>query len=205
MAIIKSGTTADLLSVDPTSKAARVTLYDALGTPLNSPDTFRGFYSVKVRQSAATGAGATVFAIWNGTAGKTINISSISLQLFFDGTAAATLMEYELLKATGVSAFSGGVVVTAAIKKGTLPPVSAVARILDTGLTLTGASFGAQIIDMAQGRVTQTTTNFASTLRPDNVFETPIELAFQEALVLRQVVTSVIGDRIMGCVEFSES
>ncbi len=34
MALIQSGNSADLLTVDPTAKAARVTLYDTAGSPL---------------------------------------------------------------------------------------------------------------------------------------------------------------------------
>src|SRR5689334_18447225 len=35
MAVIKSGASTDQLTVDPTSKAARVTLYDAAGNPVS--------------------------------------------------------------------------------------------------------------------------------------------------------------------------
>ncbi len=35
MAVIKSGTTSDLLTIDPTSKAARTSLYDVTGIELS--------------------------------------------------------------------------------------------------------------------------------------------------------------------------
>lgn len=42
MAVIKSGATSDQLTIDPISKAARVTLYDAADNPINYSETFKG-------------------------------------------------------------------------------------------------------------------------------------------------------------------
>ena len=143
---------------------------------------------------------------------KIVRIKSISLSLFFDGTAAATLMKYELLKYTGVTAFSGGAAVTPSHKVTSQSGVvSAVARVLDTGLTLTSGAAQAAFWNGPQGRVTQTTTFFSVTqFSPPvaspagNLCGVPWQLAQNEALVLRQLATSVIGDNVLGAVEMSE-
>jgi hypothetical protein len=79
MAIIQSGATTDLWTVDATSKAGRVTLYDSAGRDLS--------YQSKQTFFAASGpftppATPTDLWIMNGSASKTIRIMSIS----FSGT-----------------------------------------------------------------------------------------------------------------------
>jgi hypothetical protein len=189
--------------------AGHTGLFAGNGDRLNPNETFRGAYAINVRQSATTAAGASTFCIWNGTAGKTIAIKQIGMQFFFDGTSAVTLMKYEWVKATGVTAFSGGATVTPLNKRTSMgAPASAVARVLDTGLTTTGASFGGQLGIWAAGRVpASATVQFTYTIvaiNVDTVREWPIELAFQEALCLRQFATSVIGDNVIGTVMISE-
>lgn len=186
---------------------------DSAGTELAKPPLYAGVYSVTVRQSAATGAGAATWAILNPTgSGKVVSIRSIDLLLFFDGTAAATLMKYEMVKYTGVTAFSGGSAVTPMHKRTSLSGAAAAqARVLDTGLTLTSGSAQAIVPIGTMGRVTQTTTNFQSLrtqpLSPNErgtINAMAIELAPGEALAIRQTVTSVIGDNVVGYVETAE-
>ena len=206
-AVIQSGAGTDQLTVDPTSKAGRMTPYDGAGNSLLPSELARGLASIVVRQSAATAAGATVWAIHNPSSTRTVTVKACQLQLFFDGTAAATLAKYELVKATGVTTFSGGVVVTPVIKKTSLGSPSAVVRVLDTGLTTTGATFGGLGHIIAQGRVTQTTTIFSSTLTTIDfraLQSGEIELAQNELLAIRNNATSVVGDNIIGYCEFSE-
>jgi hypothetical protein len=204
MAKIESGATADLLTVDPASKAARVTLYDAAGAPMHPADNARGTALIKVRQTAATGAGAAVWAIRNPSATRTVVIKRLALRCFFDGTAAATLMRYELIKGTGVTAFSGGAVVSPLIKRTAMAPTAEV-RVLDTGLTLTGVSWGGPGHEIIHGRVTQATTVFVSTQDILDFAEIDIEnieLATNEVLAIRNVVVAVIGDNILGHCDF---
>lgn len=163
-------------------------------------------YSVSVRQSAATSAGAIVWGLHNPSASKIVSVRSALLQMFFDGTAAATLMKYELVKYTGVTAFSAGAVVTPMYKRSALSAdVAAVARVLDTGLTATNGAAQAIVPIGAMGRVTQTTTNFQSVWPAlDKELGLAIELAQNELLAIRQTVTSVIGDNVLGYVEAVE-
>jgi hypothetical protein len=168
-------------------------------------------HPINVRQSAATGAGAIVWGLYNPNATKIIVARLAMLQMFFDGTAAATLMKYELVKYTGVTAFSGASPTVPMIKRtGLASSVVGVARTLDTGLTATNGAAQTPIPLGAMGRVTQTTTNFQS-LWSTLGFQTPelnnavaIELATNELLAIRQSVVSVIGDNIVGYVEATE-
>ena len=159
MAIVKSGASSDQWTIDPTSKAGRVTLYDAAGNSLQPTELARGAVNINVRQTAATGAGATVWGLRNSSGTRTVNILRFQFNLAFDATGAATLMRYEFLKATGVTSFTGGAAVTASIFKTSLTQATGVdARVLDTGLTLTGATFGAPFYTTTFGRLTASAT-----------------------------------------------
>lgn len=187
-------------------------MVDSAGVELAKPSAHAAVYAVNVRQTAATAAGAIVWGLYNASATKIINIRSMALQMFFDGTAAATLMKYEMVKYTGVTGFSLGVVVTAMHKRTSLAAaVVGVARVLDTGLTATGGTAQAVVPLGAMGRVTQTATNFQSVwsmpLSPaerGTIAAMSIELAQNELLAIRQSAVSVIGDNIVGYVEASE-
>jgi hypothetical protein len=172
------------------------------GVSLAKTKLFKGAWAVNVRQSATTAATAVVWALHNPSA-RTVYISRIDLRCFFDGTAAATLMKYEVVKATSVTTFSAGTVVTPVSKKTSLT-ASSVSRVLDTGLTTTGITAVQILGNLVMGRVTMTATNYQqaafyldfSTLTSDE-----IELATNEILAIRQTATSVIGDNIVGTVD----
>jgi hypothetical protein len=200
---------ATILSVDATPKAARVTLYDGAGNALQPNAVYSGIATVKVRQSAATGAGVVVWGIHNPNATKVVNIRNIFLELFFDGTAVATNMEYEILKMTGITTFSGGAVVTPSHKVSSQSGAQvSVVRVLDTGLTTTGGAAQAQAAIFAMGRAAQTTTSMVrgqyEPIKPNVLTGVALQLVQNEALVIRQLVTSVIGDRIQGWIDFAE-
>lgn len=209
---IVGATTGTEMEVDTTPKAGRAILYDSSGAVLQPTSTYSGLALINVRQSAATAAGVVTWGLYNANASKIVRIQSVYLTMFFDGTAVATLMRYELLKMTGITVFSGGVLVTPAhkITSQSGAQVSA-ARVLDTGLTTTGGTAQSAAWNGLMGRVTQTTTNFQSQIHnvpvataAGGLVATNIQLAQNEALVLRQLVTSVIGDNVVGAVEFTE-
>lgn len=210
MAVVKSGASSDQWTIDPTSKAGRVTLYDFAGNSLQPTELARSTSNILVRQTAATAAGVTVWALRNSSAVRTIVILGIAFQLSFDGTGAATLMRYEWLKATGVSAFSGGAGVTSAIHKTSLSAPLGETRVLDTGLTTTGAAFGGAIYTTTHGRLTPSATAMAD--GPQHLLDFtslgmgPLELAQNEILALRNGPTnaSVVGDSVFGTVFFIE-
>lgn len=204
---LKSGASTDLQTIDPVSKAGRVTLYNQAGEPLSRNITFEGSAEIEVRQSAATGAPVVVWALHNPDPTKIIFVQSIQVRCFFDGTAAATLMKYEIIKATGVTVFSGGVLVTPLKKKTSQTPLGVV-RLLDTGLTTTGIANVQVLGNLVQGRVTQTTTNFSSSQELFDFWalqKGAIQLAQNEILGIRQTVTSVVGDNIIGTVDWNEA
>lgn len=209
---LAGGASGALQEVDATPLAARAILYDSLGNVLQPTEVYSGIGIINVRQSAATALGAATWGIYNPSTTKIVRIKKINLQLFFDGVAAATLMKYELIKMTGITTFSGGVLVTPSHKiTSQAGVVSAVIRVLDTGLTTTGGTAQAQAWLGAQGRVTQTATIFNSTqfepivgTATGSLVAVNIQLAQNEALILRQFATSVIGDNVLGACEFSE-
>ena len=186
---------------------------DSAGVELAKPPTYAAVYPVTVRQSAASAAAVVAWALWNPTGSvKIVHVRSIQLQMFFDGTAAATLMKYELIKYTGVTALTGAVAVSALHKRTSLSGAKvSSAGVLDTGITMTGGAAQVGIPIGAQGRVTQTATNFQSTLlgplsanERGTINAMAIELAAQEALAIRLLATAVIGDNIVGLVEIAE-
>lgn len=75
MSVIKSGATSDQLTVDPTSKAARVTLYDSNGREI----TFGTKATYRAVDKAATTVGSATapFLVLQGSATKTIRITRI--------------------------------------------------------------------------------------------------------------------------------
>lgn len=92
MAVIKSGATSDQLTVDPTSKAARVTQYDAAGSVLGAPTnpiafvpgisvvpTNGGFYSVAGR----TGTAAIAATLAADTPLAAMRLAAISSRLAY--------------------------------------------------------------------------------------------------------------------------
>ena len=75
MAIIKSGATSDQLTVDPTSKAGRVTLYDSSGREVSyqSKSTFG------IASGFTPAATPTDIVIIEGSATKTVRVLSMSI------------------------------------------------------------------------------------------------------------------------------
>jgi len=73
MAVIKSGATSDQLTIDATSKAARVTLYDEAGNNLSPRDTYRASTTAVFAAAAGT---APFFALY-GSATKTIKVKKV--------------------------------------------------------------------------------------------------------------------------------
>ena len=86
MAKIRSGVTVDELTVDPTSKAARVSLYDSGGGVLHYVETFRGI-AATFRTLGSAAVPQNIFTIENLTgSGKLVYIRK--LYLLTDMTAA---------------------------------------------------------------------------------------------------------------------
>lgn len=88
MANIVSSNGTDKLTVDPTSSAARVTLYDSEGNELNSQPTGSYMTSFYLRNPTTDGLNSDIFAIVNGNT-KQVFIRRVWGMFSFDGTAVA--------------------------------------------------------------------------------------------------------------------
>lgn len=73
MAVIKSGASSDQLTIDATSKAARVTPYDTLGNNRGTKPTYRAATTANV----VAAAGAAMFFVIAGSSTKTIIVQRI--------------------------------------------------------------------------------------------------------------------------------
>lgn len=74
MAVIKSGATSDQLTIDPTSKAGRVTLYDSLGNYRGVKATYRAASTVPY--VPAVTADRAIFVI-GGSASKVVTVKNV--------------------------------------------------------------------------------------------------------------------------------
>ena len=100
MAIIKSGASSDLLTIDPTSKAARVTMYDTRGNAM----VMKAGYCAGTTAKFAAAAGTTVFAMMAGSATTTIRVQRITV----GGSIATTSINADLVLYKRTALGSGG-------------------------------------------------------------------------------------------------
>ena len=109
MAQIQSGASADLLTVDPTSKAARVTLYDSTGREIMPKATGAYCLGFQVRHTTAAAAAVTVFNM-RGPPSLTAYVKRIIGTMGFDGTALAAsgTLRYGFFRGSGPANASGG-------------------------------------------------------------------------------------------------
>lgn len=207
MAIIKSGATSDNMTVDATSKAARVALYDAGGIALRPSPTSLAMYSVSLKNASTMAASSIAWAMGNiGATGKTIVIPNASVALTFEGTGAVTLVGAEFVKLTGGTAITGGTPVThtpAKLRTGLSAPVVTVQYYdLTTTLAITSSAVAGVLGSIKAGRVTEAATLAAAVgqLYCDFTMGDKcegLELAANEWLVLRTLTTGVAGDTFM--------
>lgn len=100
MAEIKSGASADKLTIDPTSKAARVTLYDARGNLMGQKAT----YAAAVTAKTAVFAGTAPFLALYGSASKVIRVQRILVT----ATVATAAVYGDLVVRLRTATISGG-------------------------------------------------------------------------------------------------
>lgn len=92
MAIIKSGASTDTWTVDPTSKAGRITVYDAEGHEIESVIDAEGGYhlGVSVQQDVradtanSTTANIASSATWTGTGVTSLGVAAVQINLFIN-------------------------------------------------------------------------------------------------------------------------
>lgn len=205
MAIIQSGATADQWTIDPTSKAGRVTLYDSLGNEIAKPATGSYVADINVRQTAASAIGTTIWTMRN-TGALTALIRQISLIMAFDGTAAAaTTLRYDIARFSGATP-TGGTAVTPVKKRNSYGASSVTdLRFLDTGLTTTGITFESAFHTIALPvSVTSGNAQLHLPFTLPGERYSPFELATGEGLAIRLNVAAVIGLSLTGSVHWDD-
>ncbi len=104
MAIIKSGASTDQLTIDPTSKAARVTLYGSDGTYIGERATYRAATTANV----VAAAGAAMFFVIAGSSTKTVKVWHIRVS----GETLTTLAVNSIVVEKWSTAPTGGTITT---------------------------------------------------------------------------------------------
>jgi hypothetical protein len=209
MAIIQSGATTDLLTVDPVSKAARVTLYRSSGSEIeiDSAPVSSYLLPLNIRQTAATAVGAVVWSMRN-TGARTVYLRHLRLIMGFDGAAAAaSTPRYELVRFTAATPTAGNALTP--IKKRNAYAGSSVgdARELNTGLTVTGVNFESPFLVIGRpiavtGGITDMDVDFTVSGQSDYSM---LELAGGEGLAIRIAsIATVIGISLTGMIEWDE-
>ncbi len=125
------------LTIDPTSKAARLELYDAAGNAIVPAPTIRSYVAnVLIRQSATTAANNAVWALFNPSLTTLVRIRAIGWAHIFDGTNAAAGTTYAWNRIGGLTTPSGGTAIVPTKKRSGDAASACTVRFLDTGLTL---------------------------------------------------------------------
>jgi hypothetical protein len=123
MAVIRSGATTDELTVDPTSKAARVTLYDSAGNALVKSSATYAVTAKAISTGSLASASKVLASLWH-TSSSTKTVRLRGVKLFFDSVSANTTLTYEILYFGSNTLPSGG----SAVVPTSLDPADAAAE-----------------------------------------------------------------------------
>lgn len=193
MAIIQSGSTADQLTVDPTSKAARVTIYNSDGSTYFHEFLSEQYLSVNIpRFTGALAAGTMLFSMRNSTT-RRLKIVRTVLIASFDGTAAATTAQYSVRRFTTATPTAGTALTLLVVPEDTTKPATQIAdarcATASAGLTITSVVVGNPIVGVAcsRGGTGQTTVIDHSQ---------DIVLNSSEGICVQYDGTGVIGDAL---------
>ncbi len=139
MAIIQSGASADLLTIDALSKAARVTLYNSKGQLAN--EEYDSNHSAPIECIPTTLTDGTTYFAMRNTGAQHVHLHKMRYKIGFSGTAGATRSAFQLRRFSTATP-TGGTAVTP-VKFDTRYAPSSVGDIRNApaGLTLTGVVF----------------------------------------------------------------
>ena len=201
MAVIKSGVSTDQWTIDPVSKAGRVTLYDSSGKLVVKE--YDASYMVRIEVIPTTlTAGTTYFAMRN-VGGKRVFIRKIEMKLGFSGTATASRSLYEWERFSAATP-TGGTALTA-LKKGSTFPNSSVGdiRFAPGGLTITGVVFEApfHLVGNTNQLNNDQTQDISYVDGPDIG---RLVLAVGEGLCVRANTAIVAGSYLIGSITWDE-
>lgn len=160
------------------------------------------YYSlpVNIRQTAATAANATVFAMRNAAAStKTVYIEDIELLMAFDvGTPLTrSLQRYDLVRFSAATPTAGTALTVVMMDSAAAATQVTDARFVDTGLTTTSVSFGTAFATISCPATDATTSHFHRS-------GIALKLAAGEGFCIRLTVAAVVGQSLSGCITWSE-
>lgn len=209
MAQIQSGATTDLWTVDPTSKAGRITLYDSSGNELiKKPSAGSYVANILIRQSATTAANTMVWSIFNTSSTIFNRIRALRLLMMFDQTATAATTKAYYLQRIATAVPSGGTAITPTKKRSGDTGAVADIRFADTGYTTTSMTTVASPFCKIAVPISVTAV-IAPMPMPLHVMGerlfSPIELGQNEGIGIFLNETAAIGQGIAGYVEFDET
>jgi len=211
MAVTESGASADFLTVDPTSKAGRSTLYGPDGTIMTpGADGYIQRLDFGVFAAGAPANGSSIFNMRNATTSTRVGlVRKIRLTWMVTTAGTGTEWAYELVR-TSAAAMSGGTAVTTANmgRKDTGVSNPEIAsdttggdfRFSNAALTTTSVTFGQSlggfVLANPIGSILEKIFDF------DNN-EGPIKLRAGEGLALRvKTITATIVYAMSGNVQF---
>lgn len=203
MALI-TGKSGSVLEVDATSGAVRNTEYTVDGDPLHSKPV--GIYHLPIslgRFTATTAADSLVWSMRNTHTTKKVKILEIVLCTGFDGTAAATSAQYNLVRFSAATP-TGGSAITV-VKASTSYNTSIVTDARQdpaAALTVTSVVFETAMASISNPRQVSSTNNLKIKAN-DNVYDV-LEILAGEGLGIKIGVTAVVGDVISGYVRWME-
>lgn len=161
-----------------------------------------GYYSlpINIRQSAATGSGATVFAMRNSaTSTITVFIERITLLNGFDAGTPLTrsTQKYDLVRFSTATPTGGTTLSVQQTYSGDVSSQVTDARFLDTGLTTTGVIFNPAFATIGCPASDGATNNY--------VRETiPVMLGIGEGFCIKLNGAAVIGQSLTGEIVWGE-
>lgn len=160
------------------------------------------YYSapVNIRQSTNSSANTTIWAMRNDTGStKTVYIERIELNMAFDAGTPITrsLQRYDIVRFSAATPTGGTTLTVVPIDSSSPSTQITDVRQIDTGLTVSGISFGTSILTIGVPASDGATVNYSSSA-------IPIILASGEGFCIRLNNTAVVGQSITGFISWSE-
>jgi hypothetical protein len=160
------------------------------------------YYSapINIRQTAATAANSTVWAMRNAAAStRTVIIEKIELMMAFDSATPATrsTQRYDLIRFSTATPTAGTAITVAQMFSGDPSTQVTDVRFLDTGLTTTGVVLNSPFATIGCPATDATTTKYQRQ-------GPPLFLAAGEGLCIRLNTAAVIGQSVTGEIVWSE-
>lgn len=197
---IKSGASADLLAVDPASKAARVTLYDSTGNPIYAE--YSGSYMVPFEAIPSTLTDGTTYFAMRNLGSKRIFLHAIRIKAGYSGTAAASRSLLRFERFSGATPTGGTAL--AAVKKDNTFAASSVTdvRYAAGGLTTTGVTFEQRFATL--GVTNQLNVDTASIMEYGDHLKDRLVLGVNEGLAIRAYGAVIAGCWFIGEIHWDE-